>query len=62
MYLLDIYLSKLPPYAFQNDNIIFYLRPKAKMPALDTEPWYENAPVGKNKWQHLLRKYFRSWF
>ena len=37
VYLLDIYLSKLPPYAFQND--VFYLRPKAKTPALDTEPW-----------------------
>ena len=56
VYLLDIYLSKFPPCAFQNE--IFYLRPKAKTPALDTEPWYKNAPVGKNKLATLVKEMF----
>lgn len=57
MYLLDIYLSKLPPYAFQND--VFYLRPKPKTPAaLETEPWYENSPVGRNKLVIFVKEMF----
>ena len=28
------------------------------MPALDTEPWYENAPVGKNKLATFVKEMF----
>ena len=43
VYLLDMYLSKLPSYAFEKD-----VRPKANTPASDKEPWYDRIPVGKN--------------
>ena len=46
MYLLDMYLSKLPFYAFEKD--VLYLRPKANTAASDKEPWYDRIPVGKN--------------
>ena len=45
VFLLDLYLSKLPKYAFEHD--ILYCRPKPKMP-LDG-PWYDPVPVGRNK-------------
>ena len=47
VFLLDRYLSKLPPYAFRED--VLYCRPKPKTPANPDAPWYEDCPVGKNK-------------
>jgi hypothetical protein len=47
VYLLDVYLSKLPPFAFEKG--ILYCRPKVKFPPNDASFWYECAPVGKNK-------------
>ena len=47
VYLLDLYLSKLPAGSKEWD--VFYLRPAAKVPADPTAPWYERAPVGKEK-------------
>jgi hypothetical protein len=47
VYLLDIYLSKLPQFAFQND--VFYCRPKTHCHSSDESAWYESVPVGKNK-------------
>ena len=46
MYLLDLYLSKLPQEVFAND--IFYLRPLEKTPSDPNVPWYSAVPVGKN--------------
>ena len=54
MYLLDLYLSKLPPTAQSQDT--FYLRPVGKTPSDPAAPWYECAPVGKEK----LRKFLRT--
>ena len=50
--LLDLYLAKLPPFAFEND--ILYLRPKANI-AQDGTPWYYCAPVGKEKLRTMVR-------
>ena len=47
VFLLDLYFSKLPGYAFESDT--FYLRPKAKPPACPSMPWFDPVPVGKNK-------------
>ena len=52
VYLLDKYLKKLPRYAFDED--ILYCRPKASTPADDTTPWYDAAPVGKNKLSRMV--------
>jgi integrase len=47
VYLLDQYLKVLPNFAFEKD--IFYCRPKKQCPSTLTTPWYDSAPVGKNK-------------
>lgn len=52
LYLLDLYMSKLPKEAFEKE--IFYLRPKRTVPFAD-EPWYELAPIGKEKLRNMVR-------
>ena len=47
VYLLDLYLKRLPEYAFKED--VLYCRPKPKAPVDKGIPWYEACPVGKNK-------------
>ena len=46
-YLLDTYITKIPPQAKKRD--IFYVRPVSKQPTSPASPWYENSPVGKEK-------------
>lgn len=46
VFLLDFYLAKLPPYATKED--VLYCRPKSKVPADETSPWYEAVAIGKN--------------
>ena len=46
VFLLDLYLSKLPPFSFKDD--ILYCRPKFKIPADDHSAWYDPVAVGKN--------------
>ena len=50
--LLDKYLSKLPPVAFEKD--IFYMKPKTATPSDADSPWYEGAPVGKETLRTML--------
>ena len=52
MYLLDLYLSKLPQEAFAND--IFYLHPLEKTPSDLNVPWYSAVSVGKNTLEKKL--------
>ena len=47
VYLLDLYISKLPAESKERD--VFCLRPAAGVPAGRTAPWYERALVGKEK-------------
>ena len=47
MYLLDLYLSKLPSIAFEKD--VLYWKPKNDIPKSSKEPWYHCQPVGKHK-------------
>ena len=46
VYLLDLYLSKLPNEAFEQD--VFYVRPLQNIPPDPAKPWYAAVPVGKN--------------
>ena len=46
VYLLDLYISKLPKSAVDND--LFYCKPMASAPLDDSCPWYFNVPIGKN--------------
>ena len=52
VFLLDLYLRKLPKYAFEHD--VLYCRPKIKMP-LDG-PWYDPVPVGRNKLGSMVKE------
>ena len=55
--ILDKYISKLPPYAFENDT--FYLRPLQAVPVDPNAPWYASVPVGRDTLQkifHLMCK------
>ena len=52
VYLLDLYFSKLPKYAFEKE--VFYCRPKDKTPP-DDSPWYDQVPVGKNKLMSIVK-------
>ena len=44
--LLDLYISKLPPEAVEQD--LFYCRPLEQAPQDSTKPWYSAVPVGRN--------------
>ena len=53
VFLLDLYLAKLPTYAFEHN--VLYLRPKPNTPSDPSTPWYENAPVGKNTLANMVK-------
>ena len=46
VFLLDLYLRKLPQEAIQKD--VFYVRPLQEVPADLSVPWYTTVPVGKH--------------
>ena len=46
VYLLDLYISKLPKGVVDND--LFYCKPMASARLDDSCPWYFNVPIGKN--------------
>ena len=55
MNILDKYISKLPPYAFEHDT--FYLRPLQAVPVDPNAPWYASVSVGRDTLQknfHLM--------
>lgn len=56
VYLLDLYISKLPGYASKED--VFYLRPMAFAPNDTACPWYEPAAVGLEKLRLMARNIF----
>lgn len=53
VHLLDLYLNKLPQWAFDND--VLYCRPKQHTPVSDKIPWYDALPVGKNKLSSMVK-------
>ena len=54
VYLLRLYMSKLPKYAIEQD--VLYLRPKASVPADPDSPWYDEASVGKNSLSVMVKE------
>ena len=46
VFVLDLYISKLPKAAVEND--LFYCKPMSNTPLNESSPWYFNIPVGKN--------------
>ena len=45
VYLLDLYLQKLPPIAFEKD-----WQPKQSVPESALEPWYACQPISLIRW------------
>ena len=52
--LLDKYLSKLPPVAFEKD--VLYMKPRTATPSDVESPWYEEVPVGEETLRTMLVK------
>ena len=53
VYLLRLYISKLPESAIKGD--IFYMKPRDKLPASASDPWYSNRPMGHNILDRFLK-------
>ena len=53
VYLLDLYFSKLPQDAIQND--IFYVRPLQEAPTDPTLPWCSAVPIGKHTLNNMVK-------
>ena len=54
VYLLDLYISKLPSKAVEND--IFYARPLESAPIDPSAPWFAATPVGKHTLNDKVKK------
>ena len=58
VYLLDFYLKKLPPIAFEKD--ILYWQPKNQVPDDPAASWYNCQPVGKHKLNGMVAAMFEE--
>ena len=54
VYLLQLYLSKLPESAFQRD--IFYMKARTCIPDSPSDPWFTDIPVGHNTLDKFLKQ------
>ena len=54
VFLLELYLSKLPDSALQRD--IFYMKAKACIPDSPGDPWYTDMPLGHNTLGKFLKE------
>ena len=52
MYLLDLYISKLPSEAVM--KYLFYCRPLQLISDTDGTPWYCAVPVGQNMFNQMV--------
>lgn len=53
VHVLDLYIQKLPPEAFEKD--VFYLQPVNERPIHDNSPWFRIRPVGRNSLGKMIR-------
>ena len=54
VYLLDLYISKLPEEAKEKDLV--YVRPLEKQPHDPSKPWYSAVPLGNHTLQQMVKK------
>ena len=54
VHILDLYLSKLPQAAIEND--VFFVKALENTTVDDTKPWYSRTPVGRNTLDTKLGK------
>jgi len=55
---LELYLSKLPNSAFQND--VFYMEPKPSVSDSLADPWYMNLAIGHNTPSGMLKEIMKA--
>ena len=53
---LDAYLGKLPPEAYEKDN--FYVQPATSNDP--SRPWFTGNPVGKNSLNNIVKEICRA--
>lgn len=58
VFLLELYMSKLPDSALQTDT--FYMKPKDRIPASPGESWYANSPLGHNTLGKFLKEILKE--
>ena len=58
VFLLELYLSKLPDRAFQGD--IFYIKPKPRVPDSPADPWFMNIAIGHNTLSSMLKEIVKA--
>ena len=58
VYLLELYISKLPVSALQKDT--FYMKPRPCIPDSAGDPWYTESPIGHNTLARFLKKIFEG--
>ena len=58
VFLLELYLSKLPNSAFQGD--VFYMKPKPCVPDSPADPWYMNIANGHNTLSSMLKEIVKA--
>ena len=54
VFLLDLYITKLPKQAFEQD--VFYLQPLSKGSNKPGQPWFTTKPVGKNTLAKMVKE------
>jgi hypothetical protein len=54
VHVIDLYISKLPQVAIENDT--FFVKPLENTPEDDTKSWYSRTPVGRNTLDTRLGK------
>ena len=54
MYLLDLYISKLPEEAKKQDLV--YVRTLENQPHDPSKPWYSAVPIGNHTLQQMVKK------
>ena len=54
VYLLDLYISKLPEEAKEKDLV--YVRPLEKLLHDASKPWYSAVPVGNHTLQQMVKR------
>ena len=54
VYVLDLYMKKLPAEAFSRDN--FYMQPCPRVPDDPTKPWFSANPIGKNSLSKVVKE------
>ena len=56
IFLLELYLSKLPVSALQKFNDVFYMKACVRIPDSPSDPWYTDVPMGHNTLGKFLKQ------